>query len=177
MYIKLFSTHLFHQLLSKATRQQGVLLAHLGVLSAASRRLHRVRSLDDLLRCGGGLVRGVVRALLHHVLTLLALRCGRARTFTQDWWAGGGALVWVTGSAGGRERAREDKTINIFHLYILPHVKTTGWSLKNTKLNQSQMYKRTQIYTFSCRLKAFYYCSLKNINLTYVSQIKEILAF
>lgn len=92
-----------------------VLIAHLGVLSTASRRLHWVGSLDNLLRCGGGLVRGVVRALLHHVLTLLALRCGRARMFTQDWWAGGRVLIRVTGSAETREKASDDKTIDLFH--------------------------------------------------------------
>lgn len=82
---------------------------HLWVLSPASRRLHGVRSLDNLLRRGGGLVRGVVWTLLHHVLTLLALWRGRARAFTQDWWAGGRALVWVTGSAKKNQRNKQKK--------------------------------------------------------------------
>lgn len=82
---------------------------HLWVLSPASRRLHGVRSLDNLLRRGGGLVRGVIWTLLHHVLTLLALWCGRARAFTQDWWAGGRALVWVTGSAKKNQRNKQKK--------------------------------------------------------------------
>lgn len=82
---------------------------HLWVLSPASRRLHGVRSLDNLLRRGGGLVRGVVWTLLHHVLTLLALWCGRARAFTQDWWAGGRALVWVTGSAKKKNKETNKK--------------------------------------------------------------------
>jgi len=84
--------------------------SHLGVLSPASGWLQGVCSLDDLLGRGGGFVRGVVGTLLHHVLALLALWCGRARAFTQDWWAGGRALVWVTGSAEREETERGMRT-------------------------------------------------------------------
>lgn len=109
-------------------KKEHLMITHLWILSPASRWLHRVCSLDNLLRGGGGLVRGVVRALLHHVLTLLALWCGRARAFTQDWWAGGCALVRVTGSAKRKEKKRERKTdkkkVSLFILMSFNHIKT-----------------------------------------------------
>lgn len=80
---------------------------HLWILSPAACWLQGIGSLDNLLGCGGGLVRGVVWTLLHHVLTLLTLWCGRAWAFTQDWWASGCALVWVTGSAERKESKKE----------------------------------------------------------------------
>lgn len=84
--------------------------AHLWVLSPTPGWLKGVRSLDNLLGGGRGFVRGVVRTLLNHGLALLALWCWRSWAFTQDWWAGGSALVWVTGSAGREERQVESKT-------------------------------------------------------------------
>lgn len=92
---------------------------HLWVLPAAACRLHRVRSLDDLLGRGGRLVRGVVWTLLHHVLTLLVLRGGRAGAFTQDRWAGRCALVWITGSA----KRHKEKRKKVFHFSL-------SWSLQ-----------------------------------------------
>lgn len=78
--------------------------AHLGVLPPASGWLKGVASLHNLLGGGGGFVRRVVRALLDHVLALLALWRWRPRAFPQDWRAGGRALVGVTGSAERQER-------------------------------------------------------------------------
>lgn len=104
------------------------LATHLRVLSPASCWLQGVRSLDNLFRRGGGFVRGVVWTLLDHILTLLALWCGRAGAFTQDWRAGRCALVWVTGSAKreGTQRERE--------LQIHMHSKLCLFLQKNLKI-------------------------------------------
>lgn len=111
------------QTMHREDKKANLLVTHLWVLSPASRWLHGVRSLDNLLRRGGGLVRGVVWTLLHHVLTLLALWCGRARAFTQDWWAGGRALVWVTGSAKKKtqKNKKREKEENSFQCDFYPH--------------------------------------------------------